>query len=171
MPNVLKWAIPADYVPDLSTARIATRPSKYHWKKERPPVFKSMAALNREIDFIGGTSKCNTYLQYSGDSTVNVFFDIEWMQDAPVEDGAALIRITEDVIKPVMAALFASTGHSQVADEIVIEQCHRPKEGRWKASFHVIMHDFCCKASALSAMADALDLPEYVDRTPFTGTP
>ena len=133
-------------------------------------MFKSMAALNREIDFIGGTSKCNTYLQYSGESVVKIFFDIEWMQDAPVEDGAALIRITEEVIKPVMGALFASTGHSQVADEIVIEQCHRPKEGRWKASFHVILPDFCCKASALSAMADALDLPDYVDRAPFTGT-
>ena len=71
MPNVLKWAIPADYVPNLSIARIATRPSKYHWKKERPPVLKSMAALNREIDFIGGTSKCNTYIQYSGDSIVS----------------------------------------------------------------------------------------------------
>ncbi|KAL3157781.1 hypothetical protein ABBQ32_012205 [Trebouxia sp. C0010 RCD-2024] len=127
MPDVLKWAVLADYVPNLSTAtRIATRPSKYHWKKERPAMFKSMAALNREIDFIGGTSKCNTYLQYSGESTVNVFFDIEWMQEAPVEDGAALIRITEEVIKPVMSGLFASTGHSQVADEIVIEQCHRP---------------------------------------------
>ena len=132
-------------------------------------MFKSMATLNREIDFIGGTSKCNTYLQYNGESTVKVFFDIEWMQDTPVEAAAALIRITEQVIKPVMSALFASTGHSQVADEIVIEQCHRPKEGRWKASFHVIFPDFCCKANALSAMADGLDLPEYVDRTPFTG--
>lgn len=160
MPNVLKWAIPADYVPNLSTARIATRPSKYHWKKERPPVLRSMAALNREIDFIGGSSKCNTYLQYSGDSIVNVFFDIEWMQNAPVVDGTALVRITEEVIKPIASALFASTSHTQASDEIVIEQCHRPIGEQWKASFHVIFPDFCCKAHALSAMADALDLPE-----------
>ena len=80
-----------------------------------------MAALNKEIDFIGGTSKCNTYLQYSGDSLVNVFFDVEWMQDAPVEDGTALIRITEEVIKPVASALFASTKHTQLSDEVAIE--------------------------------------------------
>ena len=89
-----------------------------------------MAALNREINFIGGTSKCNAYLQYSGDSLVNVFFDIEWMQDAHVEDGTALIRITEEVIKPVASALFASTSHTQLSDEIVIGQCHRPKGER-----------------------------------------
>ena len=33
-----------------------------------------------------------------------------------------------------------------------------------------VIFDFCCKAHALSAMADALNLPEYVDRTPFTST-
>ena len=132
-------------------------------------MYKSMAALNREIDFIGGTSKCNTYLQYNGDSLVKVFFDLEWMQKAPVEDGAALIKITKEVIKPVTSALSASTNHSQVLHEIVIEQCHRPKGERWKESFHVMFPEFCCKANALSAMADALDLPEYVDRTPFTG--
>ncbi len=129
MPNILKWALPADHVPNLSTARIATRPSKYHWGKNRPPVFKSLAALNREIDFIGCTSKCNTYLEYYGDSPVKVFFDIEWMQEAPVDGGAALLRITHGVIDPVISALFSLTNHSQVADEIVVEQCHRLCEG------------------------------------------
>ncbi|DBA88292.1 TPA: hypothetical protein ACH3X1_016552 [Trebouxia sp. C0004] len=149
--------------------RIAVRPSKFHWGKERAAVFKSPAALNREIDFIGCTAKCNNYLKYNGRSCVNVFFDIEWMQDAPVIDGLALARIIAEVINPVIAALFNLTTHSQVADEIVVEQCHKVEGDQWKASFHVIFPDFCCTASNLSAMADALDLPEYVDRTPFTG--
>ena len=169
MPNILKWTMPADYVPNLSTARIATRPSKYHGKKDRPPVFKSVAALNREIDFVGCTSKCNVHLEYNGQSLLKVFFVIKWMQDAPVDNGAALVRITEEVITPVIGALFTLTGHSQVADEIVVEQCHTLCGDRWKASFRVIFPDFCCTASNLSAMADALDLPSYIDRSVFTG--
>jgi len=143
MPNILKWSIPADDVLELCTARIAVRPSKFHWGKERAAVFKSLAALNREIDFIGCTAKCNNYLEYNGRSCVNVFFDIEWMQDAPVVDGLALARIIAEVINPVIAALFNLTTHSQVADEIVVEQCHRLVGDQWKASFHVIFPDFC----------------------------
>ena len=98
-----------------------------------------------------------------------MFFVIKWLQDAPVDNGAALVRITEEVITPVIGALFNLTGHSQVANEIVVEQCHRLCGDRWKASFHVIFPDFCCTASNLSAMADALDLPSYIDRSVFTG--
>ena len=128
-----------------------------------------MAALNREIDFIGDTSKCNTYLQYSGDSLINVFFDIEWVQNAPIEDGTGLNRVVKEVINHVLSTLCNLTAHSHVGDEVVVQQCHRPMGDQWKASFRVIFPDFCCKANALNAMAEALDLPYYVDRTPFTG--
>lgn len=116
MVQQLLFARPLDVLANHANYRCAIRPNLYHWKRaaNRPPLQKSLGTLEKELNLLGGSGSIEYLQQYNPSDTVKLFFDVEWKQEEPIDSKAALERLDNDVIQPIITALLELTQKEQV---------------------------------------------------------
>ena len=170
----IKYAAPADFVNRLSSFRVRFRPNKYHWRKERPCVPKSIAQLEREMYLTGCQKDTRSLIEYQMSEKVKLLLDCDFKTPKHMPVDAAFGQVYTEVIEPVCKFIQAKTGEQSSLNELAIEEACRQVEAiaglpAWKQSFHVIFPSICLTASSTYDLIEHLGLPEMVDRSPWRG--
>ena len=169
----IQFAEPTGYVNNLNSFKVATRPNKLHWANGRPPVYLSIAQLQRQLYCTGNQPDSRTLIQYLPSDKTKLFFDCECYNQAEVPAADAFRQIDEQVLQPVIAWIAAKTGKHVSTDEMVYEKASRwiQKDGVrvWKSSFHIMVPEIACTARRILDLVEHLELTDTVDRTPYRG--
>ncbi len=170
----IKFSSPADFVNCLASFRGRFRPNKYHWRKGRPWVPKSIAQLARDMYLTGCQKDTRSLMEYRMSEKVKLLLDCEFKTHVQMSVDAAFARVQTDALEPLFKFILARTGESISVDELAIEEACRQvttTDGlpTWKQSFHVIFPGICLTASSIYDLIEHLGLPAMVDRNPWRG--
>jgi hypothetical protein len=169
----IQFVEPAAYINNLANFKVATRPNKCHWGQNRPPVYLSIAQLQRQLHYTGNQPDSRTLLQYFPTDRTKLFFDFESYTDTELSSPAAFELIDQQLLQPVLQFIAAKTGKYINADELVYEKAFRwvKKDGlkKWKISCHIIFPDIICTAKRIYDLVEHLELADSVDRAPYRG--
>ena len=145
------------------------RPDLKHWGGGRPALKKFLADLEKELMRVGGQLECTYLEEYSMMAMVKLAFDYDKVVLAPLGQQECYSMLEADLLRPVCDHILQKTNLWMMHDLIVLS-CHRKlDEHKFKISFHVFFTDVIIVANQISVLADQLDLPTAVDRSPWTG--
>ncbi len=145
------------------------RPDLKHWGGGRPALKKFLADLEKELMRVGGQLECTYLEEYSMMAMVKLAFDYDKVVLAPLGQQECYSMLETDLLRPVCDHILQKTNLWMMHDLIVLS-CHRKlDEHKFKISFHVFFTDVIIVANQISVLADQLDLPTAVDRSPWTG--
>ncbi len=170
----IKFSSLADFVNCLASFRVRFRPNKYHWRKGRPWVPKSIAQLERDMYLTGCQKDNRSLIEYRMSEKVKLLLDCQWKTYVQLSVDAAFARVQTETLEPVLKLVQAKTGRRFSVDELVIEEACRQVTATdglrtWKQSFHVIFPGICLTASSIYDLIEHLELPDMVDRNPWRG--
>ncbi len=89
----IKFSSPADFVNCLASFRARFRPNKYHWRKGRPWVPKSIAQLERDMYSTGCQKDNRSLIEYRMSEKVKLLLDCEWKTYVQLSVDAAFARV------------------------------------------------------------------------------
>lgn len=171
----IQFADPAAYVNNLGTYRVQTRPNKRHWLDNKPPVLKSIAALQRELHYVGNQPDTRTLIQYYPGDKTKLFLDVDTYSDTERRPQETFVEVEQTVLQPIFKFIADKTGKQLTVDELVFEAAFREVKGengqkRWKQSFHIFFPDIAVTAKRIQDLLTHLEIPaEACDRAPYRG--